>query len=291
MKPDLGSGKMKKTPLMLAALLILAPLGSLASDFESLLPGANEIQIEHDGLSRRLIVTTPKTFNREATYPILLCFHGAGGKADGQSKRWSPQADKRGLIVISAESIRPLAKWNFKQDFHNVNYDDVGFVSSVVEMLIEQKIADSKSIYATGHSSGGLFCYRLAKETNLFAAVSPMSCGMAKDVHEPDENTKPISILQVIGDKDKSFLGSTDARITMYSAEERIEIWRTFNQCDPDPVVKKKGEEIAWYTYTNPDGIEVVYCKVKDQEHHIRMDLRDSADAIAIDFLLRHKRI
>ena len=44
-------------------------------------------------------------------------------------------------------------------------------------------------------------------------------------------------------------------------------------------------------SWNNPDGIEVVFCKVKDQEHHIRRDLRDSADVIAIDFLLRHKRM
>ena len=114
---------------------------------------------------------------------------------------------------------------------------------------------------------------------------------LAKDAHEPDEKTKPISILQVIGDKDKSFNGTTNPQVTMYSAEERIDIWRTFNQCRPNPVVAKEGSEITVYTYTNPDGIEVVYCKVKDQEHHIRRDLRDRADEIAINFLLKHKRM
>ncbi len=113
---------------------------------------------------------------------------------------------------------------------------------------------------------------------------------MAKDAHEPDQATKPISVMQVIGDQDKSFHGSTNPKITMYSAEERIDIWRTFNQCRLDPIVKNEGEEIVWYTYTNSEDVEVVYCKVKDQEHHIRRDLRDATDIIAIDFLLKHKR-
>lgn len=281
---------MKTTLLMLVAMLHFGSVEMLASDLASLSSGTNEVQIEHDGLSRRLIVTTPKDFDRKSVYPILLCFHGAGGKADGQSNRWSPQADKQGLIVISAEAVQPMAKWNFVDDFHEVNHDDVGFTSKVVEILIRQKVADPKAIYATGHSSGGLFCYRLAKESSLFAALSPMSCGMVKDGHEPDGNTRPVPIMQVIGDQDKSFNGSSNPKVTMYSAAERIEVWRTFNQCGPDPVIEEIGEEIVVYTYANPNGVEVVYCKVKDQEHHIRRDLRDSADSIAIDFLLKHKR-
>jgi len=272
-------------------MLILIPNESLASDFTSLSPGKIEIQIEHDGRSRRLVVTTPKTFDRQVVYPILFCFHGAGGKADGPSKRFSSHANKHGLIVISAEAVRPLAKWNFMDDFHAVNHDDIGFISKVVELLVEQKIADHKAIYATGHSSGGLFCYRLAKETDLFAAVSPMSCGMAKGAHDPDEKTKSISIMQVIGDQDKSFNGSSNAKVTMYSARERVDIWRTFNQCYPRPVVVKKGEEVVLYTYANAAGVEVVFCRVKDQGHFIRRDLRDGVDSTAIKFLLKHKRM
>jgi len=282
---------MKTTLLLMpAVMLMLIPLETLASDRASLSPGTNEIRIRHDGRSRRLIVTTPKTFGRQGSWPTLFCFHGAGGKADGPGKRWSPHVDKHGLIVISAEAVQPLAKWNFMDDFHAVNHDDVGFISNVVEILVAQKIADPNAIYATGHSSGGLFCYRLAKETALFAAVSPMSCGMAKGAHDPGDKTQPVSIMQVIGDQDKSFNGSSNPKVTMYSAAERIDLWRRFNRCRPEPVVVEKGQEIVLYTYANRAGIEVALCKVRDQGHLIRRDLRDSADSLAIDFLLKHKR-
>ena len=281
---------LKLTLLALIGFQLLTPLGSLASSLSSLNPGANDILVNHEGQSRRLIITTPNHYTSEASYPILFCFHGAGGKADGPSNRFSPHIENYGLILISAEAIRPLAKWNFKQNFHSVNYDDVGFIAGVVETLIDLKIANPQRVYATGHSSGGLFCYRLAKETDLFAALAPMSCGMAEDAHEPGAATKPVSILQVIGDSDKSYHGSTNPKITMYSAEERIEIWRRFNQCSPNPTIKKHGEEIVWYTYTNPDGIEVVFGQVKDQEHHIRRDLRDATDLVALDFLFRHQK-
>jgi hypothetical protein len=76
----------------------------------------------------------------------------------------------------------------------------------------------------------------------------------------------------------------------MYSAAQRIEIWRKFNRCEPEPVVTQHDDEIVLETYPSPSGIEVVLCKVKNQEHHIRRDLRDRADAMAIEFMLKHKR-
>ncbi len=276
--------------LMMTTIFTVEPLGALATELTSLSPGMNEIQVKHDGRSRRLIITTPKTFGRQGSYPVLFCFHGAGGNADGTSKRWSAHADKRGLVVISAEAVQPLAKWNFRDKFHAEEHDDVGFVSKVVEVLIANEIVDPNAIYATGHSSGGLFCYRLAKEIALFAALSPMSCGMVKGAHDPGEKTKPVSIMQVIGDQDKSFNGSSNPKVTMYSAAKRIDVWRTFNRCRPDPVVVNKGEEVVVYTYANQSGIEVALCSVKGQGHLIRRDLRDTVDSIALEFLLSHKK-
>jgi len=76
----------------------------------------------------------------------------------------------------------------------------------------------------------------------------------------------------------------------MYSAEERISIWNTFNQSHPEPVVRKIGDEITSYTYANFQGVEIAIVEVKDQEHHIRRDLRDATDSIAVDFLLSHRK-
>lgn len=281
-----------KTTLLLIVVTILTvePVGTLAVELTALSRGRNEVFFQHDGRSRRLIITTPKTYDRQNRYPVLFCFHGAGGKADGQSQRWSPHADKRGLIVVSAEAVQPLAKWNFKDSFHAKDHDDVGFVSNVVEIMTENKIIDPRCVYATGHSSGGLFCYRLAKEVSLFAALSPMSCGMVEGAHDPGLKTQPVSIMQVIGDQDKSYNGSSNPKVTMYSASKRIAVWRMFLRCQPDPVVIKNGDEMTVYTYTNQSGQKVAICRVKGQGHHIRRDLRDSADSLALDFMLKQKK-
>jgi len=262
----------------------------LVTQFASLSPGGNELNVDYGDQSRRLLITLPKKWERESQYPVLFCFHGAGGKADGPSRRWSPHADKRGLIVISAEAVQPLAKWNFRDGFHAEEHDDVGFVLQVIEALISGKLADSGAVYATGHSSGGLFCYRLAKQTDVFAALSPMSCGMVKGAHDPDAKTKPVPILQVIGDQDKSYKGSSNPKVTMYSAARRMEVWRTFNQCAARPEITGQGEELEVHAFAGPSGMEVVLCKAKGQGHFLRSDLRDKADSLALDFLLKHRK-
>ena len=96
--------------------------------------------------------------------------------------------------------------------------------------------------------------------------------------------------MQVIGDQDKSFNGSSNPKVTMYSADKRIDVWRNFNQCKMEPVIVKRGEEVVVSTFRNPSGVEIGICKVKGQGHHIRTDLRDTADSLALEFLLKHKK-
>ena len=281
--------------LVLSVSVLSSSVTAQGPDWNALSPETlhselNEIQVKYGGELRRLVVVAPKAFDKAKSYPILLCFHGAGGDADKQIARWRRHVESRNLILVGVDAVQSLKKWNFKEDFHGVNHDDVGLIREVIKALISNGLADAKAIYATGHSSGGLFCYRLAKESSLFAAVCPMSCGMAKGAHDPDKSTAPVHLMQVIGDRDKSYLGTTNPKVTMYSAEQRIAVWRAFNECKSQPVMKAHGKEIKVQTYTNSDGIELAICEAKDQGHHLRLDLRNAADAIALDFMLKHRK-
>ena len=59
---------------------------ALVAQLASLSPGGNELNVDYDGQSRRLMITVPKKLGRQGTHPVLFCFHGAGGKADGPSR-------------------------------------------------------------------------------------------------------------------------------------------------------------------------------------------------------------
>ena len=48
----------------------------------------------------------------------------------------------------------------------------------------------------------------------------------------------------------------------MYSADERINIWRIFNQCDARPTVNQPFEKITVRTFSNTNSIEVALVTV-----------------------------
>ena len=76
----------------------------------------------------------------------------------------------------------------------------------------------------------------------------------------------------------------------MYSADGRIQIWQIFNQCDARPTINRPFDTITVQTYRNANDIEVALVTVAGEGHHIRHDLRDKTDSIALNFLMRHRR-
>jgi poly(3-hydroxybutyrate) depolymerase len=76
----------------------------------------------------------------------------------------------------------------------------------------------------------------------------------------------------------------------MYSAEERIKIWREFLKCKPDPVVKRRITDMTIKTYTKNNGDEVVYCMLHGVGHAIPRSVSLVMDELIMDFFMKHER-
>jgi len=76
----------------------------------------------------------------------------------------------------------------------------------------------------------------------------------------------------------------------MYSADERIHIWRMFNQCDARPTINQPFNNITIRTFGNANGVDIALLTVAGEGHHIHHDLRDKTDSIALNFLMKHRR-
>ncbi|MFM1559874.1 MAG: alpha/beta hydrolase family esterase [Roseibacillus sp.] len=256
-------------------------------------PGNNLRKINFKGVVRELFIELPADMKKGARYPVVFGFHGDGGPKGAYNRRLSPHVKKHRIIGISIQGTpKRVGSGASSWDHHkgsDVDVDDIGFVQYLIDYLNETERADLKRVYATGGSSGGLFCYRLAKETKLFAAIGPTKCGMIKGSHDPDSNTAHLSIMQVIGNEDKSFNGSSK-RLTMYSAEQRIEIWRSFLKCNPKPSINTKIKGMTVKTYLNNKELEVVYCMLHGVGHRIPKSIIPVMDGMIVDFFMRHKK-
>jgi len=248
--------------------------------------GVNRLYIEQmDGRSREVLIEIPQQANTKG-YPVVFGFHGAGGTAQVYHRRLSRFVRRDGIISVSplgAKSKDGKTLWNFKQRSHS-NADDVGLVYAILALLNQEKRVDSNQIFATGASSGGLMAYRLARETPFFSAIAPTKCGMAKRAHEPLKSTLPVSLLQVIGDRDKSYYGSKTKFVTMYSAKKRIKIWAKHNQCSAGATEDKADSTHTRYVCTAGKSVELMV--LKGVGHNLGKSWTQKTDAMIIDFFL-----
>jgi polyhydroxybutyrate depolymerase len=158
---------------------------------------------------------------------------GSGQQAE-RSYGWDALADKEGFVVAFPDGLNRA--WNAgggccgKSAADGV--DDVGFITAMISQIESNVAIDSKRIYAAGISNGGIMAYRLACETDLFAAIGPDSATMLGDCAD----ARPISIIHVHGLADTRipFAGGRRegvAHIDGPPVQSVIERWRATDSC------------------------------------------------------------
>ncbi|MEM6989382.1 MAG: PHB depolymerase family esterase [Myxococcota bacterium] len=123
-----------------------------------------------------------------ASWPtaLVLALHGGGGLADrldgltnGQFQR---EADRRGWIVVFPQGVK--LGWNDGRpvnDNPRKDVDDVAFLSALIDRLASDYAVDTKRVYATGISNGGMMSILLAMRlSDRIAAVAPVTANVGK---------------------------------------------------------------------------------------------------------------
>lgn len=257
-------------------------------------------ELEHAGYERTYEVYIPSSYDGSTPVPLLFSFHGMGGTSAGQinSSGYTDIAEEEGFIAVFPNSTRltdageyqqyipqiPLeiagAQWDpgigiALQYYYNV--DDVGFISKLIDKLVDEYNIDTNRIYATGHSSGGMFMYNLAihladKLTAVAAVASPMTLGL-KD----KEPANPITVIQVMGNEDEiiPFEGGPDnifralpGQPVWFSFYESGKFWADKNGITSEPTQTRIGDNVVKTVYTGgADGTEVILYEIEGGSH------------------------
>jgi polyhydroxybutyrate depolymerase len=154
------------------------------------------------GTERTYLLYVPATAPaRGASLVVML--HGGGGSGAVAEKAygWDEKADANGFLVAYPNGIDHL--WNVGGGccgrVARNNVDDVAFITAMVKHIQTTFSIDPDRIYATGMSNGGMMSYRLACDTNIFAAIGPDSATMLGGCPSP----QPISVIHIHGMQDK----------------------------------------------------------------------------------------
>jgi len=201
------------------------------------------------------MVHAPKTLQSDAAAVVLL--HGGTQsmrkmfQAEAASGRaWRDLADRDGVLLIIPNGVNPdtgdakgdRQNWN---DFRkpgsprNTDADDVGFITSLVDKMIEDYQLDPKQIFVTGASNGGMMTYRLLiDKPEVFAAgaafIANFPEGNMSSLRQPSRPT-PIMIMNGTEDPLIPYDGGDVGPnlVSIMSTAETVDWWVKANNAAP----------------------------------------------------------
>jgi polyhydroxybutyrate depolymerase len=179
------------------------------------------------------------------------------------------KADDAGFVVVYPDGTGSgsFLTWNaFGGRAMGRRVDDVAFLGKMLDDLATVVKIDTKRVYATGMSNGGMMCYKLAAElSDRIAAIAPVAGTMAVRMPEPK---RPVSVLHFHGTADSLVPYKQAGPFGLKGAEETVAAWAMLNGCE-DKVESKEiadgkedGLKVTRKSYPKgKDGAEVVlYC-------------------------------
>lgn len=243
-------------------------------------PGDYRYTIRHAGQPRQYRVYVPTSYRSGTPTALLFALHGGGGDmdhmADNANYGQIDSSERHGHIVVfpngsSRLDSGKLATWNAGRccgRARDLKIDDVGFIRQILASLKQQLNIDSRRIYATGMSNGGLMSYRLACEmSDVFAAIAPVA-GTDNTIDCPPG--RAVSVLHIHARNDERVLfeggagaqGALLSQVTEFeSVPATVEKWARCNGCPSTPqrVLDKPGAYCERYAPCR-DNSEVRLC-------------------------------
>jgi polyhydroxybutyrate depolymerase len=258
---------------LLAVLLAAVLLAGCAAEPqpEPIPAGSSGHTLRIDGVDRAYRVYVPSDLPDEQV-PLVVMLHGGFGSAVQAENvyGWDAAADAGGFVVAYPDGLGRA--WNAGGCCGQAaarNVDDVGFVSAVVQELARRLELDPDRVFVTGMSNGGIMAYRMACETELFAAVGVVSATMLVDCAAK----RPVSVLHIQGARDESIPpdgspGGGTQKIDGPPLAEVLAYWRGVDRCGA-PVTTPRADPLVTETAARDceDGTAVVYVEIADAGH------------------------
>jgi polyhydroxybutyrate depolymerase len=234
--------------------------------------------------TRAFWVHIPPKYDAKKPIPVVLALHGAAmnGKMMEAFSGLSKKADEANFLVVYPNGTGPgdlLLTWNaggFPLAAVKNRSDDVAFLGMILDELPKLANIDTKRIYVTGMSNGGMMSYRVAAElADRIAAFAPVAGTQAFEKLSP---SRPVPLLHIHGTKDtlvpyEGYRNGTKGVVRILSVEESVKAWVKANGCNTEPKIsevpmtKDKLKVIRKEYVEGKGGAEVVLYVVEGGGH------------------------
>jgi polyhydroxybutyrate depolymerase len=193
----------------------------------------------HDGEVREFEVHLPPGFDAAMTWPLVINMHGLGSNRVEQRfySGFNVVADTGDFLVVYPQGLevnfggQVLPHWNAN---FGTGVDDVGFLSRLIDTLVQNYNVDPDRVYSTGMSNGGFMSYTLACElSEKITAIASVTGSMTALALFGCDPGKPVPVMQIHGTADPvvDFNGPP-------AIDDVVDFWVQNGGCDPLPMVE-----------------------------------------------------
>lgn len=204
-------------------------------------PGLHTDSMAYDGLQRKYMYYIPAGIENSQNIPVVFFLHGFGASAQIGVNVLGPQfharAERDKAIVVYPEAASK--HWNDKLGGSfplTDKVNDVGYLSSLIDLFINDFKANPKRVYFSGSSNGGMMTYRLSCEIpEKIRAIAPFVSTISPEVAAQFAKAKPIPIIITSGTADSIIKwDGGPVKVThtprLLSANDNIAYWKTRNE-------------------------------------------------------------
>jgi len=241
-----------------------------------------------NGLQRYYLIHLPASYDKNRQWPLVIALHGGGSEARNMNQLtdFNTLADKEDFIIVYPDAYEH--NWNdgrsdpaIKSQAENI--DDVAFISTLINYLVQDLNIDKKMTYATGISNGAIMSNRLGCElSDKIAAIAPVAGNIPQKTASTWSPSRAVAVLIINGTEDPlvpynggdvSFLSLKRGKVI--SVDETVKFWVARDGCPAAPETKQlphlnpndsTSTTVERYAGCR-DGTEVILYKVNGGGH------------------------
>lgn len=226
--------------------------------------------IDVDGVLRSYYISYPSDINSDDnSIPLIINMHGFGGNAASQVSytQMNQYAHPQNIAVVYPQGLNN--SWNVYTYWDNNWYDDVAFMSAMIDQIAIDFNIDLDRIYACGMSNGGYMTYRLACDlSDKIAAFGSVTGNfMLTSISDCTSQDREVPIIHFHGTSDQVvnyYPPSFDGALTI---GESIDFWTSYNNLTSENV-ESISNNVEVYTYSKESSeTKFVHYKVTNGGH------------------------
>ncbi len=230
--------------------------------------------------TRSYIVQLPSAYDGITKLPVVFVFHGLGDNAQNMTGTgFGILGEQENFIAVYPQGLEiPFLGngWNNGTPVSatGFNADDMGFVNSMIDVMIADYSADETRIYSCGFSMGGIMSHRIGCEmSDRVAAIASQAGVMAVAIENTCAPEYEVPVLHIHGDADGTVPYDGNAQFGLTSVSQTIEKWKSVNGCPETatttslPDTQDDGYTITEDAYACSAESEVKLWTVHNAEH------------------------